>query len=60
MQVSFLRPFQINVVLVGFLGDIGGYYFNLDGDMLQECLKKTFLSHWPPCLKICALFEIER
>jgi hypothetical protein len=59
MQISFPRPLEVNVVLVGFLGDIGGYHFNLDGDMLQEHLKETFPSHWPPCLEICALLEIE-
>jgi hypothetical protein len=59
MQVSFPIPLEVNVVLVGFLGDTRGYHFDLVGDMLQEHLKKTFLSHWPPCLEICALLEIE-
>ncbi len=58
MQVPFPVPLEVNVVLVGFLGD-GGYRFQLDGNMLQEHLKKTFPSHRPACLETGALLEIE-
>ncbi len=58
MQVPFPIPLEVNVVLVGFLGD-GGYRFQLDGNMLQEHLKKTFPSHRPACLETGALLEIE-
>jgi hypothetical protein len=34
MQVSFPIPLEVNVMLVGFLGDIRRYHFNLNGDML--------------------------
>jgi hypothetical protein len=58
MQVPFPVPLEVNVVLVGFLGD-GGYRFQLDGNMLQEHLKQTFPSHRPACLETGALLEIE-
>ncbi|CAK9871609.1 unnamed protein product [Sphagnum jensenii] len=58
IQVPFPVPLEVNVVLVGFLGD-GGYRFQLDGNMLQEHLKKTFPSHRPACLETGALLEIE-
>lgn len=58
MQVPFPIPFEVNVVLIGFLND-GGYRFHLDHEKLQQHMKAQFPSHRPSCMETGERLDIE-
>lgn len=58
VQVPFLVPLEVNVVLIGFNGD-GGYRYNLDSHKLEEFLRVSFPSHRPSCFETGELLDIE-